>query len=67
MTEDEARKKACPMAKSFDAGNDIRARCVGSSCMAWREVVEERPYGVHGHTARVASGNGFCGLAGPVL
>jgi hypothetical protein len=66
LTEDEAKMKWCPFARtrdgvgndhdlslnrSYDGKADIGARCLASGCMAWRWVNE-------------VTGRGYCGLAG---
>lgn len=42
VTEEEARKKWCPMVAAADvpadANGDLRPRCIASECMAWRVV-----------------------------
>lgn len=61
MTEDEAKKKVCPvgaMRGTYD-GNWDKGSCIGSACMAWRPLFEDR--GIHG--SHVKSG-GYCGLVG---
>lgn len=65
MTEDEARKKTCPVGKmrgSFD-GNLDQGPCIGSACMAWRwgRAVAD---GVNQAGEQIMRVNGFCGLAG---
>ena len=42
MTEEEARTKACPFARSRDRGGESKefyldgVKCLASGCMAWR-------------------------------
>jgi hypothetical protein len=66
MTEDEARQRWCPFARSTDGGDDevqavsvnrvrdgkpdLWCLCIASDCMAWRT------FGT--------ANEGFCGLAG---
>lgn len=48
MTEEEAKTKWCPLAENGSRGGNIHdrmngetpagLRCIGSSCMAWREL-----------------------------
>lgn len=63
MTEEEAKTKWCPTARThdgdriasvnrkYDGGPDIGAQCLGSGCMAWRWDTNIQI-------------NGYCGLAG---
>jgi hypothetical protein len=77
FTEEEARKKWCPLARSGDTrdegrvsvnrcGNaaDMDCFCIASACMAWRE-------GVWPHQRNLAPedrtpGVGYCGAFGVV-
>ena len=71
LTEDEARQRWCPMVrvegnnrvhntKSDGYENaDNNYRCIGSSCMAWREY--EIAF-AHGEIPK--EHRGYCGLAG---
>ena len=55
MTEDEARKKICPM---FNVnGPGFKHKCVASDCMAWREE-SFSDIRLQDHEV------GYCGLAG---
>jgi hypothetical protein len=67
MTEDEAKKKWCPMVRTnyygdgtnrSGTGYDVVAVncCIGSDCMMW---VETAP-----HDIKPLSNTGYCGLAG---
>ncbi len=73
MTEDEAKKKWCPMVRTglvagmavnHHIGGDVDDcnRCIGSGCMMWRW--DNYRTGWHKSGAIVA--DGFCGLAGTV-
>lgn len=74
MTEDEAKKKSCFRASTFDASNSHPVRfCIGSACMAWRgkETAAfahkaEAEFWQSGMrlTPTAAEMEGFCGLAG---
>jgi hypothetical protein len=60
MTEDEAKQKTCHKTLAPVATADgsapwhSPAACIGSACMAWRELFES----THGKKV------GYCGLAG---
>lgn len=45
----DASEFFCPMVMSARTAPDVNRQCVGSKCMAWREVEGER---------------GYCGMAG---
>lgn len=77
MSEEEAKKKACPFAKNFGASQQVAEgpgpHCVGSACMAWRG--KEQPWFTNRAEAEFrrtgrrleptgADIDGFCGLAG---
>jgi hypothetical protein len=77
MTEDEAKKKTCPM--SFSGGTPSRypiaAPCLGADCMAWRDrYMTPRPthsYSSNDHGFYTTATetieikyDGYCGLAG---
>jgi hypothetical protein len=64
LTEDEAREKWCPFARTsggteedlainreYGGEPDVGALCLASDCMAWRWMNE-------------VTGRGYCGLAG---
>lgn len=74
MTEDEAKTKWCPFARYtsvrgtginrwIDEGDTNMspdpAKCIGSACMAWREVTSFRADRL---TDEIVGG--YCGLAG---
>lgn len=59
-TEEEAKKKLCPLVAAHDPQRDLAMKsfhhsqvCVGSACMAWRWV-----------TPKYKDSGGFCGIAG---
>jgi hypothetical protein len=73
MTEEQARKKWCPMTRFLYAEGDSsrgvyavavntdrpESLCVGSECMMWRwDEKEEEAHGLDGTEC------GYCGLAG---
>jgi len=69
MTEDEAKKKWCPMVRIgvssdrnwFDNhnGNNVFTYCISSDCMMWRQDLT-REEAENGYKAA----SGFCGLGG---
>jgi hypothetical protein len=67
MTEDEAKTKWCPMARSGDSrgfnknrngeGGSLKSsHCIGSECMAWRVICPGQAVDQQGRPA------GECGL-----
>ena len=69
MTEDEAKKLWCPMARSVGNGEnrtlfgsaDSSCFCLASGCMAWR--FDELPH-LNLKGAPALEIHGYCGLAG---
>ena len=55
MTEDDAKKKLCPLTYGNDNFANLIGRCVGSECMLWTQTDPA----LSGDPAR-----GFCGLHG---
>lgn len=49
----------------LDCDNPKQARCIGSDCMMWRSIDQDRyRLAVNGETSKTwPSGSGFCGLA----
>lgn len=79
MTEEEARKKWCPMVRYAVAAhgepfsnmpNERAQTCAASLCMAWRWSQTQRKEFVQGHSAPqiveigISHEHGHCGLAG---
>lgn len=70
VNEDEARTKWCPMGQvavgelSFERDNR-KIMCIGSRCMAWRDLVKDKIEGTSNNSfiTREIIG-GYCGLAG---
>jgi hypothetical protein len=63
MTEDEAKKKWCPMTRNIQVMgmnrntidySDYKSNCLASECMMWRWVIKEG----------YPNGRGYCGLGG---
>ena len=80
ITEDEAKTKWCPFARSIvstggganrgkDSGGSPppHVNCIGSACMAWRRVPKARrdQFVEDLVHATGSSDKGYCGLAGP--
>lgn len=71
MTEDEAKTKWCPFARTYTGCGpsnrgpqgelDDNALCVASECMAWRDHFTRTESGAIVFENR---GFGYCGLAG---
>ncbi len=75
MTEDEAKKKWCPFARSlqsdgdnlasanrgFDSIVDVGSMCIASECMAWRHYYTVDPFGI---IEPIKLHEGYCGLVG---
>ena len=77
VTEKEAAEKWCPLDHTVKASIDPKSnRCIGSKCMAWREVERERNENssevVARHENRVEfrqvtmPARGYCGAFGKV-
>lgn len=78
MTEEEAKKKWCPMVRKLTfretsafsgshTPNNEEAKCIGSACMMWRATVEVIPGCTTNSGFAPAIANttgGYCGLAG---
>lgn len=61
LTEEEAKKKWCPMAQiiiGYNENVNSASNCIASECMAWRWAVIQP-----GGKPNPANG-GYCGLAG---
>lgn len=56
-TEDEAKKKLCPMVKPDRGEGYAPVYCIASGCMAWR-------WGLTWDKERTPVQGGYCGLAG---
>ena len=56
MTEDQAKKRQCPLLTLIAPKSITSGCCIGSRCMMWRE---ERNIDTRGKSER-----GYCGLAG---
>lgn len=80
MTEEDARKKWCPMARiglvhgmavnkhAADKGVDEDTRCLASDCMMWRATDNEcLPQAPSDASAPTCKSAGYCGLAGKPL
>jgi hypothetical protein len=76
MTEDEARKKWCPMVRQ--ASPEDWNSCIASDCMMWRWKPEPPPFSVPYYNqdtelietfevCEVGADEGYCGLAGSDL
>ena len=73
LTEEEAKKKWCPMSRSGDGGTNRGSSdtnypkiyaddfCVASGCMMWRR--EKDTYG-DDYGKDIPETNGYCGLGG---
>jgi hypothetical protein len=74
-SESEARETWCPFARvgGNNRLNNMQAsssetipeafRCIGSRCMAWREVQTSH---LKGEAGKAVQGHGYCGLGGPL-
>ncbi len=75
-SEGDALGKWCPFAR-VDGNNRLNKapadgpetipepfRCIGAKCMAWREIQTSHLKGAAG---KLAQGNGYCGLSGPLV
>jgi hypothetical protein len=66
MTEEEAKKKWCPMAKQYPVGNqsDVTTHsvdCIASGCMMWKWINPLKvPIGKQLKNEKY----GYCGLSG---
>jgi hypothetical protein len=69
LTEEEARKKWCPMVRHSDSGtggsynrpNTQPYTCIASECMMWRQHDQRESRDMDGRTLWVD--RGYCGLA----
>ena len=59
-TSDQAKAFFCPISM---AGNLPYVSCTGNMCMAWREILCERPSSP-GQASVKPEYEGYCGLAG---
>ena len=78
MTEQEARTKWCPMARSSDNGVSINrtddltckpdkdCMCIASECMAWRWERDLYAEGYEPKEDHEDYDKGFCGLGGRI-
>jgi hypothetical protein len=70
VTEDQAKRTACPFAPMAHPQNPWSGFCIGSACMAWRWAPADGKHTVTftddgGVTVAPASEtSGYCGLAG---
>lgn len=76
MTEDEAKQKTCPTMRYLyneagvihyrDPAIYVQSNCIGSACMAWREVrvpmEQDHEWDDTGAPKQIV--RGYCGLAG---